>query len=224
MIVGGNLCQCGQGAGAPLCSNHHYCRWSILRSLSRATPHPPLHLSLARYLNFCTPLPRPLLEALARATLQTGSVGQIAKLYDQFLGFVSLEPNLFTLNIPRSFVLYNDPRMPDTKVRDGKAYAHWGEWGVGEWDGHPGSLQLPLLYVHMCGVCRAGGSTLYSCVAATWGGACASKACLLVPMDRVPRMAGLTEAASLALHDASFSWWWVSCPSPPPPTALITLC
>lgn len=68
------------------------------------------------YLNFCTPLPRPLLEALARATLQTGSVGQIAKLYDQFLGFVSLEPNLFTLNIPRSFVLYNDPRMPDTQI------------------------------------------------------------------------------------------------------------
>jgi hypothetical protein len=68
------------------------------------------------YVNFSSPLPRPLLEQFARAALQANCVGQIVRMHDQFLNFVSLEPTLFTLNHRRSYVMYNDPRLPDTQV------------------------------------------------------------------------------------------------------------
>lgn len=68
------------------------------------------------YINFCAPLPRPLLEGLARGALQNNGVSNIAKLYDQFLSFLCLEPSLFSLNLHRSFTAYNDPRLAEAQV------------------------------------------------------------------------------------------------------------
>ena len=69
------------------------------------------------YLNFVSPLPRALLESLARATLANNGVSSISKLYDQFLSFVCLEPSLFSLNMNRSYLSYNDPRLTEGQVR-----------------------------------------------------------------------------------------------------------
>lgn len=47
------------------------------------------------YFNFISPLSRSLLEDLARAAVEANCVEQIAKLYDQYLNFVSLEEDFF---------------------------------------------------------------------------------------------------------------------------------
>lgn len=68
------------------------------------------------YLNFSSPLPRDLLELLARNTIESGTTSLIISIYDQFLGFVSLEPDLFSLNIKNSFYSYNHPGISENDV------------------------------------------------------------------------------------------------------------
>jgi hypothetical protein len=41
---------------------------------------------------------------------------QIAKVYDQYTNFVSLEPSLFSLNLPESYRAYNDPNVADVQI------------------------------------------------------------------------------------------------------------
>ena len=57
----------------------------------------------AVYLNFVSKLDRPIMERLARATIANGAYNLIAKVVDQYLDFVTLEPRLFTLNQPVRF-------------------------------------------------------------------------------------------------------------------------
>ena len=68
------------------------------------------------HLNFVRPVPRPLLEELAKSTLSTNTVGMLTKLYDQTLDFVCLEPNLFTFNDTNSYITYNHPKVKDTDI------------------------------------------------------------------------------------------------------------
>ncbi|KRZ50346.1 Sec1 family domain-containing protein 1, partial [Trichinella nativa] len=49
------------------------------------------------YLNFISPLSRPLLEDVATVAVETNSVSQIQKVFDQYLSFISLEDDLFVL-------------------------------------------------------------------------------------------------------------------------------
>ena len=42
------------------------------------------------YINFTPAVPRPLLEELAAATLESDSVSQISRIMDQYLNFASL--------------------------------------------------------------------------------------------------------------------------------------
>ncbi|CAA6673554.1 unnamed protein product [Spirodela intermedia] len=49
------------------------------------------------HLNFSSSVPRPLLEDLAAGVLKSESAHRIAKLFDQYLEFVTLEDNLFSL-------------------------------------------------------------------------------------------------------------------------------
>ena len=55
------------------------------------------------YLNFVTPVSKPLLEDLAMKTAENGSCRLINQVYDQYLSFVALEPHLFTMNVPNSY-------------------------------------------------------------------------------------------------------------------------
>jgi hypothetical protein len=64
----------------------------------------------AFYLNFSSPLPRAMLELMAELAIKNGCVEAINKVHDQFSQFVALEATLFSLNMPDSFTVYNDPR------------------------------------------------------------------------------------------------------------------
>ena len=69
------------------------------------------------YLNFLTRIERPLLEKLAQGVASTNSVDMIAKIMDQYLDCVALEPSLFSLNIPQSFVTYNAKNMQEAQIK-----------------------------------------------------------------------------------------------------------
>ena len=81
----------------------------ILRDLS-------LHLYSAFHLHFSTSIPRPLLEQLAQSSAQQGTSSRIARLYDEYTHFISLEEQLVTLNAQHSFVTINDTRQSDDAV------------------------------------------------------------------------------------------------------------
>ena len=65
------------------------------------------------HLHFSTSIPRPLLELLAQKSAEQGTSGRIAKVYDEYVHFVSLEDALITLNQPQSFLTINDTRQSD---------------------------------------------------------------------------------------------------------------
>lgn len=65
------------------------------------------------YLNFISSLSRPLMEELAAETLKSGSVNMINQVYDQYLSFISLEDNFFTLGLKNSYIAVNDPTITD---------------------------------------------------------------------------------------------------------------
>ncbi|XP_038901550.1 SEC1 family transport protein SLY1-like [Benincasa hispida] len=70
------------------------------------------------YLNFSSSIPRPLLEDLASGTLNSDSVQRIAKVHDQYLEFVTLEDNLFSLAQKSLYVQMNDPSAGDREIEE----------------------------------------------------------------------------------------------------------
>mmetsp|Transcript_45365 Transcript_45365/g.95190 ORF Transcript_45365/g.95190 Transcript_45365/m.95190 type:complete len:560 (-) Transcript_45365:55-1734(-) len=52
---------------------------------------------------------RPVMEEFARLVVNTGGLDSIASVHDQFVEFACLEERLFSLNVPSSYVLYNNP-------------------------------------------------------------------------------------------------------------------
>ncbi|KAL3693252.1 hypothetical protein R1sor_006903 [Riccia sorocarpa] len=68
------------------------------------------------HLNFASSLPRPLLEELAGGTLKQDCLHRIAKVYDQYLEFITLENGLFSLSQPDTYVRLNDPSVEEKDV------------------------------------------------------------------------------------------------------------
>jgi sec1 family domain-containing protein 1 len=68
------------------------------------------------HLNFSSSLSRPLLDQLALRTVQTDSAARIAKLYDQYLEFISLEESLFSLGQADTYLQLNDPKSSDQEI------------------------------------------------------------------------------------------------------------
>jgi len=66
-------------------------------NLQRITQDLSAGLYSSYYLHFSTPLPRHRMEDLAQAALTAGVTADIKKVYDQFVNFISLEEDLFTL-------------------------------------------------------------------------------------------------------------------------------
>lgn len=71
----------------------------------------------AIYLHFITRIDRPLLELLVQLLVAVNGVSMIAKIFDQYIDMIALEPNLFTLNIQNSFMLYNEPSLSESQIR-----------------------------------------------------------------------------------------------------------
>eukprot|EP00592_Proboscia_alata_P000120 CAMPEP_0194372028 /NCGR_PEP_ID=MMETSP0174-20130528/20325_1 /TAXON_ID=216777 /ORGANISM="Proboscia alata, Strain PI-D3" /LENGTH=696 /DNA_ID=CAMNT_0039150293 /DNA_START=93 /DNA_END=2183 /DNA_ORIENTATION=- len=61
------------------------------------------------HVNFVSKVPRPLMEDFARLCVSGNSLEKISSLHDQYLEYVCLEENLFSLNKVDSYVTYNGP-------------------------------------------------------------------------------------------------------------------
>eukprot|EP00986_Skeletonema_menzelii_P003570 scaffold1118_cov150-Skeletonema_menzelii.AAC.16 len=61
------------------------------------------------HLHFSTRIDRPVMEEFARLVVNTGGLSAVASVHDQFVDFVCLENNLFSLNVPQSYCVYNNP-------------------------------------------------------------------------------------------------------------------
>lgn len=71
------------------------------------------------YLNFISPISRHRLEDLATSALQCGAVEQIVKVVDQYLNYISLEDDFFTVKYhDRSSISYYSMNKPDAKDTD----------------------------------------------------------------------------------------------------------
>jgi len=68
------------------------------------------------HLNFTPSIPRPLLEALAAETLEAEVVSHVSRVVDQYLSFVSLEEDLFSLQLPRAYPALLSPKSTDSEV------------------------------------------------------------------------------------------------------------
>lgn len=60
--------------------------------------------------------PRDVLEALAAGTVKAAATATVAKVYDQYLSFIALEPDLFTLSLADSYVHLNDNTASEADV------------------------------------------------------------------------------------------------------------
>ncbi|KAF8020689.1 hypothetical protein BT93_G1197 [Corymbia citriodora subsp. variegata] len=70
------------------------------------------------HLNFSSSIPRPLLEDLASGTLNSNSLDRMAKVHDQYLEFVTLEDDLFSLAQKSCYVQLNDPSAGDREIEE----------------------------------------------------------------------------------------------------------
>ncbi|XP_051145101.1 SEC1 family transport protein SLY1 [Andrographis paniculata] len=70
------------------------------------------------HLNFSSSIPRPLLEDLATGTISSDSIQRISKVHDQYLEFVTLEDNLFSLAYSNCYVQINDPSAGDKEIEE----------------------------------------------------------------------------------------------------------
>ncbi|KAL6211120.1 hypothetical protein ACLB2K_016348 [Fragaria x ananassa] len=70
------------------------------------------------HLNFSSVIPRPLLEELASGAVNSDSIHRISKVHDQYLEFVTLEDNLFSLAQKSSYVQLNDPSAGDREIEE----------------------------------------------------------------------------------------------------------
>lgn len=70
------------------------------------------------HLNFSSSIPRPLLEDLASGTVNSDSIQRISKVHDQYLEFVTLDDNLFSLANKNCFVQLNDPSAGDKEIEE----------------------------------------------------------------------------------------------------------
>ena len=71
----------------------------------------------AAHINFSSTLPRSLLERLAEETSKGGGSQRVARLMDQYLNFVALEPCLFTLERPLTYYSYARDGANDNEVK-----------------------------------------------------------------------------------------------------------
>jgi hypothetical protein len=68
------------------------------------------------HVNFATSVPSRLLEQLASGVVKANAVGRVAKLFDEYLSFIALEPRCFSLGLPDSYLALNDPTAKDTQI------------------------------------------------------------------------------------------------------------
>jgi hypothetical protein len=70
------------------------------------------------YINFSSSIPRSLLEEFATLTLEANSAHLVSQVYDQYLNYVCLESNLFSLQLNNSYFLIHDANSAEAMLED----------------------------------------------------------------------------------------------------------
>lgn len=70
------------------------------------------------YVNFTLSISRELLEEFAKKVSACGRGNKVKQVYDQFLDFVVTEPNLFLLDIPQVYSLFNYPGATEDQIHE----------------------------------------------------------------------------------------------------------
>ncbi|KAL1210411.1 SEC1 family transport protein SLY1 [Cardamine amara subsp. amara] len=70
------------------------------------------------HLNFSSSIPRPLLQHLAAGFLKADCIERSAKVHDQYLEFVTLEDNMFSLAQESIYLQLNDPSAGDREIEE----------------------------------------------------------------------------------------------------------
>ncbi|CDF87738.1 probable protein SLY1 [Zygosaccharomyces bailii] len=68
------------------------------------------------YVNFTSTISRDLLEDFAKQVSQTGRADRIKQVFDQYLDFVVTEPELFSLELPGTYSLLNNPNSSEEVI------------------------------------------------------------------------------------------------------------
>ena len=97
----------------------------------------------AYHLNFSSSLPRPLLESLAAASVKARAANKVARVMDQYINFVSLGSDVFSLAQPNTYVALNDPAAADRDVEAAVARVVEGLFSVCATLGQPPIIRCP---------------------------------------------------------------------------------
>ncbi|KAG0664474.1 Vesicle trafficking between the ER and Golgi [Maudiozyma exigua] len=68
------------------------------------------------YINFTSTLERDLLEYFAENVSMTGKSERVKQVFDQYLDFVVTEPELFSLQLPNTYSLLNNPKSSEESI------------------------------------------------------------------------------------------------------------
>ena len=68
-------------------------------------------------IHFVSRIDRSLMEAFAQQLVTANATSMIRRVYDEYLDVISLEGALFTLNMPNSFISYNDPSHSEQHIK-----------------------------------------------------------------------------------------------------------
>jgi hypothetical protein len=68
------------------------------------------------YINFISSVPTEVLEEMARKAFLSNCTKQIMKVHDQYIDFIAMEDQLFTLNQPNSYFNFNNPQINDKEA------------------------------------------------------------------------------------------------------------
>lgn len=82
------------------------------------------------HLNFVTKIDRPLMEDFAKLVVQSGTLETIAAMHDQYLDFVCLEQQLFSLSKNNSYVLYNGSGVSENMIDEAMDDIAYGLFSV----------------------------------------------------------------------------------------------
>jgi len=82
----------------------------------------------AMHINFATSVPSRFLEQLATGVVKANAVDKVAKIYDEYLAFIALEPSMFSLGLPDCYLSLNDPSAKEMQIE--VSYKSGGAMGV----------------------------------------------------------------------------------------------
>lgn len=82
------------------------------------------------HLNFVTKLERSLMEDFAKLVVQSHSLERIASVHDQYLDFVCMEQQLFSLHIENSYLTYNNPNTTESIIQEAMTQIAYGLFSV----------------------------------------------------------------------------------------------